>query len=261
MMSLINLRKWGCSLIFALLLLVFLTQPVFGQNDGYTIHVRKDFGYGWGSDIQGRFTVTLLGEEQGVEQVDFLLDGEVLAVVTDPPFRYQFQTQDYEPGAHTLSAQVQLSSGRTEATPALKYRFISGAQARQQVTGVLLWVGGGVVGIMALVGIIQIVFSRRKKASTRVGRESRGYGLLGGTICPKCGTPFPRHIWGVNLVVGRLDRCERCGKWVMTKRASLEEMRSAEKAEIETLLEDADTALIQHDEGERLEATKYIDEL
>jgi len=151
--------------------------------------------------------------------------------------------------------------GSVQTMPAVEYRFISGAQAHQQLTRVLLWIGGALVGTMILVAVIQALFFKRKKISPRLEGGQRGYGLLGGTVCPKCGYTFPRHLWGINLLVGRLDRCEHCGKWVMTRRASQEELRSAEKAVLEEVRAEENTTLSQHDERDLLEETKYIDKL
>ena len=53
--------------ILILLLLIGLSMssalPVWAQAEGYRVHVRKDFGYSWASDIQGRFTIQLQGDE------------------------------------------------------------------------------------------------------------------------------------------------------------------------------------------------------
>ena len=29
--------------------------------------------------------------------------------------------------------------------------------------------------------------------------------------------PFARHFWGINLVVGKYDRCPHCGKWGLVR--------------------------------------------
>ncbi|HAD07188.1 MAG TPA: hypothetical protein DCE76_08530, partial [Anaerolineaceae bacterium] len=39
------------------------------------------------------------------------------------------------------------------------------------------------------------------------------------------------HIWGINLVVGKWDRCENCGKFSLMRRQPLEVLRAAEAAE------------------------------
>jgi len=54
------------------------------------------------------------------------------------------------------------------------------------------------------------------------------YGLAGGAVCPKCGLPFSRSIFGLNLLVGKLSRCPHCGKWSVVGRASPEELSAAE---------------------------------
>jgi hypothetical protein len=54
------------------------------------------------------------------------------------------------------------------------------------------------------------------------------YGLAGGAVCPKCGLPFSRSVFGLNLLVGKLSRCPHCGKWSVVGRASPEELAAAE---------------------------------
>jgi len=56
---------------------------------------------------------------------------------------------------------------------------------------------------------------------------------MGGTICPRCNHPYPFHIWGLNLVGGRLDRCDQCGKWAYARRYQPDVLAAAEKDEME----------------------------
>jgi len=90
------------SLVLSLLVLACLVQPAISQAEEYTVHIRKDFGYGWGGDIQGRFTISLVGEEKGVEQVSFLIDGKVLAVVSRPSVSNFKRTTTRLGGTHYL---------------------------------------------------------------------------------------------------------------------------------------------------------------
>jgi hypothetical protein len=57
---------------------------------------------------------------------------------------------------------------------------------------------------------------------------------LGGAICPKCKRPFAFHIFGLRLLVARLDRCSYCGKWSLVRWTSLDELRAAEQAEAQS---------------------------
>ena len=55
--------------------------------------------------------------------------------------------------------------------------------------------------------------------------------MLGGGICPKCKRPFALHIFGLNLIAGKFDRCPYCGRWSLVRRLPLEELRRAEAVE------------------------------
>lgn len=240
--------------------LIFSAAQVgYAQDSTYAVHLRRDFGYGMGSDIQGTFTIRLLGDEEQVEGVTFFIDDEVLYETEKDPLSYQFNTEDFDPGIHRLYAEVLLNDGQWIETSAVQYNFLSQKEANRQMRNVLIWVGGVIVGAMAIVGVVQSLLLAKEGKSSRQPGESRSYGLLGGTICRKCGRPFPRHIWGVNLIVGRLDRCENCGKWVMTTRATPKALQLAEEAELEAFEEDEKQIEIQENEGDQLEDTKYFD--
>jgi Zn ribbon nucleic-acid-binding protein len=74
------------------------------------------------------------------------------------------------------------------------------------------------------------LFIARRAGPTPLGAK-RNYGWLGGAICPKCGRPFPIHLWGLNTVSGKFDRCDHCGQWSRARRASPEALTAAEAAE------------------------------
>lgn len=252
-------------LIFGLgMTLLFLAKPVYGQQDAYAINLRRNFGYGGGVNIRGTFTIHLVGDETAVERVEYFIDDALMGTVDIEPFDFRFHTDDYGFGTHRLWAEVFLRDGTSQSTPTVQYNFVSPREERRQV-GTLV---GGLVGVIVLtiviVAVIQaFVFKRRRKQPRQPG-QARNYGLLGGTICPKCGHPFPRHVWGLNLMVGRLDRCDHCGKWVMTQRASPTDLKAAEQAEDG---EDNDQSTVfsaptsQQEQADRLEDTKYIDRI
>ena len=248
-------------LICEILLLFGMTPTVLGQGSDFTVHVKRDFGYGWGSDIQGKFTISLIGDEGTVKKVIFLIDGESISIIQKPPFEYQFITDDYDPGDHLLSAEVQFKDGSLENTPILEYHFATPEHAQRELTQALLWIGGILIGAMAIAVSVQVfVFKGKKKNSHHMGGK-RDYGVLGGTICPKCGHPFPRHIWGMNLLAGKLDRCEHCGKWVIARRATPGELQAAEKTELNMDQVEQKAVVVQKEEKDLLDETRYIDEL
>lgn len=238
-----------------------VNQTGYAQDNTYTVHVRRDFGYGMGSDIKGTFTIRLLGDEEKVDQVTFYIDDFVLYSVDEAPFSYQFRTEDFDSGIHRLYAEVLLNDGQSIITSAVQYNFLSQNESNRQIRNVLIGIGGVILGTMAIVAIVQsLVISKNGKRSHQPG-SPRSYGVLGGTICRRCGRPFSRHIWGMNLVVGRLDRCDNCGKWVMTNRATPKALRMAEEAEMEALEKDEGRIETQKNDEGLLEDTKYFDEV
>jgi hypothetical protein len=92
------------------------------------------------------------------------------------------------------------------------------------------------VPIFALV-LIWVLFSRVVPTLSR-GRKKGdllppggpNYGVIGGTICPRCAHPFARNLFSPNLLVGKLVCCPNCGKWFIGRRASIDDLRIAEEA-------------------------------
>ena len=66
------------ALTICLGLIFSAVQIGYAQDSTYAVHLRRDFGYGMGSDIQGTFTIRLLGDEEQVDRVTFFIDDEVL---------------------------------------------------------------------------------------------------------------------------------------------------------------------------------------
>lgn len=241
------------------LIILGSSVPVNAQSNDYAVHLRRNFGYGGGSNIRGTFTISLLGEEESVESVTFLIDDEPMATVSEAPFNFKFQTDDYGFGPHRLWAQVTLDNGQVVETPSIQYNFVSPSTEREHVITIVGGVVGAIIVALLLVAGLQSLFIKGKQPGTHEPGSPRNYGLLGGTICPKCQRPFPRHIWGMNLIVGRLDRCENCGKWVMTVRATPTALRLAEEAELEAQKRDQEPPNVKPEIKNDLDETKYLD--
>jgi len=242
-------------------LILVSNSQVQAQDEDYRIHVNKDKGYSWASDIQGRFTIRLLGDETRVKEVAFLIDGTILSTVNSAPFSDQFETGDFSEGTHNLSAEVHLKDGSQVTTSALVYSFLGSAQVNEQMKPFFIGIGGALLGIFVIVALVQWLFFKKKKTSPRAPGEPRSYGPLGGTICPKCGRPFSRHLFGLNLLTHRLERCDNCGKWVMTKRANPAELQAAEQAELEEVIADEEALPTKENLEGNLEDTRYFDGL
>ena len=154
-----------------------------------------------------------------------------------------------------------MQDGSVRTTPSISYRFLSPEEANQQLTRVLIGIGIVVVATLLLVAVLQIILFRKKSIRVRPPGEPNSYGILGGAICPNCSLAFPRHLLGFNLLVGRLDRCDHCGKWVMTKRASPSALQNAEEAQPEPSPNNLDRGKNERDWEDLLEETKFFDHL
>jgi len=255
-------KKVFAILLLCLCLLLIPYHLVSAQDDDYTIHVRKDIGYNMGRNIQGRFTISLRGDEAQVQSVTFFINDSVLHQVDSAPFRHQFSTDAFDPGEYRLYAEVLLRDGTKLTTTPATFEFLSRQDSGNQITTILLGLGGVVLLTMLVVGLIQIFVGKgigKQPLKPLQPGESRDYGMFGGAICARCGRTFSRHIWGINLVVGKLDRCDHCGKWVMARRASPEALRLAEQAEMEATQADEDSLLVASDDRNIYEDTKYFD--
>src|SRR3990172_9905812 len=88
-------RSWK-SLFVTLCVLFSISAsalPAWAQ-DRLTLTVRRDWGYGNGSQIQGHFSIEAVGPEN-LTAVVFKIDEIVVAEVTQPPFKIQFVTDNY----------------------------------------------------------------------------------------------------------------------------------------------------------------------
>ena len=247
--------------ILTVLSFLVLIIPVYGQDADYAIRLRRDFGYGAGSNVRGTFTISLLGDDSQVVSVDFLIDGEVMASVVETPFRHQFHTDDYGFGAHQLSALVFLEDGSMVRTASVGLNFVSPEDERQSLVKIFTGIGVALIIPLVIFVLIQARIGKRKPTRVLQPGETQNYRVLGGAICPKCGRPFPRHLWGLNLVVGKFDRCEHCGKWSLTVRATPEELKAAEESELSLSQPDRGLSSRKGEVQDALEDTKYFDQL
>lgn len=256
-----NKTIWTSLILLMCLILIAVTVPVNAQESEYGISLRRDFGYGAGSNVRGTFTVSLAGDESPVAAVEFLIDGRVMAKVESAPFRYTFHTDDHGVGVHRLSARVFLQDGREVTTQAVSLNFVTPEEEGRNLVLIFGGIGGAVILGLMIFWLVQVLVIKKKPGGTFRPGETGQYGLLGGTVCPKCGRAFPRHIWGINLGVGKLDRCEHCGKWSMTTRATPEELSAAEAAEMSALQASEEDIPQRREIKDILEETRYIDEV
>ena len=228
------MRKIALSLCLLTIALTLAAGAAYAQESGaLSLRLRRDFGYGAGSDIQGNFSLKVDGPDNLV-RVEYYIDDQLMGQSSEPTdFRFKFVTGDYPPGAHTLSAVGYTSGGGELSSNTISRNFLTASESRSSTFKIV----GAILGLFVVVSLLSFGISMlaggRKKGATPMG-VARSYGLMGGTVCPKCGRPFSRHFWGLNIGVGKYDRCPHCGKWSVTMRASPAELQTAEQSELET---------------------------
>ena len=215
------MKKLFIYLLFAVALLLPLS--VKAQEETLEVNFTRDWGYGgFAGDIQGRFSLRVTGPENLVE-VRFMIDEQVMATITEPPFNYQFETDSYPPGPHTLTVIGVLSDGSQIMGPAYERIFLSAEEAKGATLQLIvpMLVGIGIITLLATV--VPFVLSRKSPY------KFKDYGIAGGAVCKRCQLPFSRSIFSPNMIFGKLTRCPHCGKWAITPRATPQELEAAER--------------------------------
>ncbi len=216
--------------VFALALLAS-ANIVAAQGDGLQISLSRNVGFSLGNQIQGSFNIAASGRDD-LASVTFLIDGKEMTTVTAAPFRYSFSTDSYSTGQHQFSATARTTGGQTVKSNVLDVEIVTATQGWQASTRIIYPLLGVVLLVIVIVVGVQVLpFGRNKRPF--VPGEQRDYGPMGGAICPRCGRPFARNFLSMNLMFGKLERCPYCGKWSITRPASIEALRAAEQAEVQ----------------------------
>jgi hypothetical protein len=238
-----------------------LITPAWAQEDGLTLFVHRNFGYGGGSQIRGSFRMEADGPTS-LASVTFKIDDLVVGTVTAPPFRVDFNTSDYALGWHTLSAEGQTNDARTLISEPKRLEFVSSEAEWGAVRSFL-------VPLLSLVGGIFLIAILLPLAATVAGRKAtlplgapRKYGVMGGAACPKCGRPFAIHLWSLNAGLQKFDRCDYCGKWSLVRRMSPEKLAEAEAAELKMAQPETPIAEKSAEEklAQQLDESRFFDE-
>jgi len=217
-----KIGKWLKILILLIVLLVPAT--VFAAQDGESLQVGliRNFGYGGLGKIQGNFTMKISKPPEGLSEVRFFIDGELMETVETEPFNYKFHTSDFDEGEREMYAEGTLSDGTTMESNHITKVFLSSDQAwgeTQQLIGPIL-IG---TAVLTLLGIGLPLLAGKNKNFV-LGK----YGPAGGVVCPRCELPFSRAVFSPNMMVGKVVRCPHCGKVSILPRASSERLQEAE---------------------------------
>ena len=209
-------------LIVSVLILCLLPVSALAQSEELDLRLTRDFGYGAGGQIQGKFSLRVDGPAD-IVRVDFIIDGEMVHTITEAPFRYRFNTDDFPPGVHNMTAVGYLADGTEVKGPEFVRQFLSADDAKSSTMKIVVPLLV-IVGVATLVGALAPVLMMR-------GKEFKpgSYGAAGGAVCPRCTFPYSRSVIAPNLLVGKLQRCPHCGKWAIVARASRQNLDEAEK--------------------------------
>lgn len=246
-------------LIFGMV--AFMTSSAAAQQGTeLSLNLSRNFGFSSGTGrIQGAFTLKASGPAN-LQRVVFYIDDKQVGEATQSPFNYAFNTGSYSPTQHTLSAIGYTSDGQELHSNNITAEFITSEQAGQNTLRIILPILAVVGFAILFSAAIPMLSTRGKKESLAPGTQ-RNYGVMGGTICPKCGRPFAMKFLGINLPMGKLNRCPYCGKWSMVRRRSMAELRAAEQAELDQSFSEAIPSQLSEEEKLRkeLDNSKYQD--
>jgi hypothetical protein len=217
-------------ILMALLTSLFFASASHAQSEELTLSLSRDFGYSSGTgDIQGTFSMKATGPDTLVS-VEFYIDSTLIAKDVEPPFKVQFVTDNYPLGLHTLYAVGYTSAGGELRTREVHANFVSADEGWQAAAKIIVPVLGLIV-VAALLSAIVPALGGGKKRKQNLPPGERNYGVVGGTICPRCKHPFALPMFSPNMLVGKLVRCDSCGKWFIGRRATSEALRAAEETE------------------------------
>jgi hypothetical protein len=218
-------------ILIVTIFLLSLAAPALAQGAEYQVHAQREFGYGNGGDVRGNFALTVYGNQDTIQSVTYLLDGQEMATLHEPPFKFPFQTGSYPDGVHALAAVVSTQDGRTVKTPEIRLNFLSREQESQSAKKIIIPIlSVALLAVLFSVGAQFLAFRRGGNERLAPGAP-RSYGFKGGTICPRCGRAYSIHFFSINLVGGCFDRCDFCGKWAFVRARSQAELEQAVRAE------------------------------
>jgi hypothetical protein len=202
------------------LALVALTAFPAHAQETLTLGLNKNFGFAWGNQIQGNFTIRADGPAD-LGHVVFLIDGQPMGEAALAPFQVAFHTGSYAIGEHALSAVGETAGGDRISADALRLEFVSpdvGPQFVLRLLGPLL----------ALLAVVMLAATAGPMLFGRGTFRAGHYGAAGGSVCPRCRLPFNRHVLAPNLMFGKLERCPHCGRVGIARRATSDELGAAE---------------------------------
>lgn len=112
----VTFKTLACLFVVASVLLLSCSLVVQAKPS-LSLSFYKNNGYGMGSDIGGVWTVNT-DVSADVMHVEFYLDGQLQQNDTSKPYSWQFDTNNYASGPHTIKVVALDSLGQTETASA-----------------------------------------------------------------------------------------------------------------------------------------------
>ena len=146
-------------MIAIFLILVFLVTESSQNFDSVqaepslSLSYYKNNGYGFGNDINGIWTITAL-VSQNVSYVTFYLDNQLQQNDSSSPFSWNFNTNNYTLGLHTIGVTAYDSLGEAE-TVEVQRNFVGFP------TELLVGIIGLIVGIIAVLVFVAVYQIRK----------------------------------------------------------------------------------------------------
>lgn len=98
--------------LLSILIALFAVMPILiaGAIPTLSLDLNRDFGLGIGNDIAGRFTLKAEASSN-TSYVEFYIDNQLQQNDTAAPYNWQFNTNNYTLGEHTLKAVAYDATG------------------------------------------------------------------------------------------------------------------------------------------------------
>ncbi len=243
--------------LIAVFVLFLLVSPALANGEAYSLVFRREFGVGMPGAVQGRMSMTIKGDLDAVDKVVYMIDGQEMANMTAPSLKFQFNTDDYPSGQHTIYALITTKTGETKQTDSISVTFMAADEANVIIRNVFIGVGA----VLLVTVIVSVLVTKRQLDASKSDGVSTT-GLMGATVCPNCGRAFTRTVIGLNLLGKRYEPCPHCRKWSMTNRATKEEIEQAEQKFKATIAEEISEPIrsdSQDDKLDLIEESKYTE--
>jgi hypothetical protein len=225
------------------------------ESQGLDLSLSRDFGYSSGTgSIQGTFSMKI-SSSQELQKVVFYIDDTAIGEDNQAPFQFQFSTDHFSLGDHTIHALGYTSDGKEFSSNEIRVQFVSANEGWQAAIKIAVPIIGLSFGAILISFALPFLFRRGK--SKRVALPER-FGILGGAICPKCGLPFNIPVLKINLLVGSLLPCPYCGKWSIVRHASPAELQAALEASKAQQNPDASLSRPEETSQKEIDDSRYM---